>query len=308
MSNRALGVVDVMVVAIVVIALAGSIAAGEQAATGTPEEYSPPRTPEGQPDIQGVWHGGGLTIEPGYDGNRGTGWYQDFFPTDATARETRASSDRRPPVASVPPDDRFVIGGGAETPDRRIPYQPWARERKEANFAAIYEGGKTLEYYDPVARCLPTGVPRAAYVGIGGYQVFQPPGYVIIFGEWNHQYRVIPLDGRPHVGPRIRLWNGDSRGRWEGNTLIVETTNLTDRTWLDHMGSIHSEALRVVERYTPVDADTLRYEMRLEDEKAFVQPWTLTLFLRRGSPGEELLEYACHEGNARSMESYATSK
>ena len=305
-KSRAHAVVSVLIVASV-LAVAGSIAAEEQGATQTPTGYTPLRTPDGQPDIQGVWHGGGLTVESGYDGNRGTGWYQDFFPTGAATSGSRPTSEeQRQPAASVgPDDDRFVIGSGAQTPDRRIPYRPWARERKESNFAAIYAGGTSLEEYDPVARCLPTGVPRAAYIGIGGYHFFQPPGYVVIFGEWNHQHRVIPLDGRAHVGPDIRLWNGDSRGRWEGNTLIIETSNLTDRTWLDHMGSIHTEDLRVVERYTPIDADTLRYEARLEDEEAFVQPWTLTLSLRRGEPGEELLEYACHEGNARSMESYS---
>ena len=294
------GLALLAVLASVPVAAQNQASSGRSSSVGQ-NDYVPPMTRDGQPDIQGVWQGGGLTIEPGYDGNLGTGFYREFFSTGSAD----ADGVVPPPPVEPPQDDRYLVGGGAETPDRRIPFQPWARVKKEANFAAIYEGAATMDDYDPVSRCLPTGVPRAAYIGIGGYQFFQVPGYVVIFGEWNHQYRIIPLDVRPKLTPGIRLWNGDSRGQWEGHALVIETTNLTDKTWLDHMGSVHSDALHVVERYTPVDADTLRYEVRLEDEKAYAQPWTLTVLLKRNK--EELLEYACHEGNGRSMRNYFLS-
>jgi hypothetical protein len=269
--------------------------------------YVPARTPDGQPDFQGMWGGGTLTIEPGYDGNLGTGYYQEFFPTGANiapgsgrAGAVGAGAARAggpPPLPRIRTDD----------PKGRIPFQPWARDRKEANFKTIYKPGgpESLDYVDPVARCLPTGVPRSSYISIGGYQILQTPGYITFLGEWNHQYRVVPLDGRPHVGPKVRTWMGDPRGRWEGNTLVVETTNSNGRTWLDHMGSIHTADLKVIERYTMTDPKTIAYEITLEDPKAFTRPWKLIGALDRTTEeGFELIEYACHEGNARSMESY----
>ena len=264
-------------------------------------------TASAHPDFSGMWSGGGLTIERGYDGNMGTGYYQDFFAGTDLGRPASAVPAAK--SDNQPPGDQFVIGSGAETPDRRIPFQPWARAKKEANYKAIYNpaGAATFDEVDPVARCLPTGVPRAQYISIGSYQILQTREYFAVFGEWNHQRRLIPLDGRPHLDPHIRLWNGDSRGHWEGQTLVVDTTNLTSNTWLDHMGSVHSDALHVVERYTLVDNKTLKYQARLEDPKAFEKAWTITLMLKRARNDEELLEYACHEGN-KSIENYTPVK
>lgn len=264
------------------------------------------RTPDGQPDIQGYWSGGGLTIEPGYDGNLGTGYYQDFFPDGATVGGAQGAPSAAPVAVGQAPSPRR--GLHAVTPDGRIPFQPWARDQKEANFKKIYDpkGAEKFEEVDTVARCLPTGAPRGSYIGIGAYQVFQPRGYVVIFGEWNHQYRIIPLDSRPHVGKDIRLWMGDSRGRWEGNTLVVEVLNSRGDTWLDHMGSIHTDGLRVTERFEVVDAQNIRYAATLDDPKAFSRPWDVALtWTRVTEKGFELLEYACHEGNS-SLENYTS--
>lgn len=180
-----------------------------------------------------------------------------------------------------------------------------------------------LDYIDPVARCLPAGVPRVMYVTpYNGYQFIQTPGYVLIIAEWNHHYRIVPLDGRPHLPANMKLWMGDPRGRWEGNVLVIETTNNNGRTWFQIVGGIQSDAMRVVERFSIIDANTLRYRVTIEDSTLFTQPWTMEgRFIRAnvasGKPDEpiplgsgfsdspregyELFEYACHEGN-RSME------
>jgi hypothetical protein len=123
------------------------------------------------------------------------------------------------------------------------------------------------------------------------------PGKVILTYEFNHAYRVIPVDGTPHIAENIKLWMGDSRGRWEGNTLVVDVTNHNDRTWFDLVGSFHSDALQVVERYTIVDPDRIDYQATITDPKVFTQPWTIAFSLTRNKqPGFEHLEMACHEG------------
>ena len=115
----------------------------------------------------------------------------------------------------------------------------------------------------------------------------------MILYEWAHAYRTIPLDGRPHLAGNIKLYNGDSRGHWEGNTLVVDVTNFNDKVFLDSHGSFYSEALHVVERWTLVDANTLKYEATLEDPTVFTRPWTIAFTLDRNTqPGYEFLEEA----------------
>jgi hypothetical protein len=113
-----------------------------------------------------------------------------------------------------------------------------------------------------------------------------------------HETRVIPLDGRPHIGSGIRQYMGDSRGRWEGQTLVVETTNFTDRTSIGNNGNglRHSEAMRLIERFTRIDADTIQYEVALDDPKTYTKPWKMA-FPFTTQPGYQVYEYACHEGN-----------
>ena len=122
-------------------------------------------------------------------------------------------------------------------------------------------------------------------------QLFQARDHIVIFNEMIHQARVIPLDGRPHVPAALRSWQGDSRGRWDGNTLVVETTNFTAKTTVRGSG----EQLRLVERFTRADAKTLLYEFTVDDPATFTRPWTAQLPMTRSS--ERLYEYACHEGN-----------
>jgi hypothetical protein len=127
-----------------------------------------------------------------------------------------------------------------------------------------------------------------------GNQIVQAPGYVIVRNEMIHESRIVPVDGRPHLPGNIRTWMGDSRGHWEGNTLVVETTNFNGRTPIGQTPA--SEDLRLVERFTLADANTLNYQVTIDDPKTWTKPWTMAFPLRRDS-GYTLFEYACHEGN-----------
>jgi hypothetical protein len=180
-----------------------------------------------------------------------------------------------------------------DPPSGRIPYQPWALKRRQEHFEAHTRPTKP-EHVDGRARCHLPGVPRMTTSGES--QILQSPGYVVVLNEFTHATRIIPVDGRPHLSEDIRLWQGDSRGRWDGNTLVVATTN-TNAKWLDIVGNFHSEALRVVERFALLGPDMIRYEALLEDPKVFTAPWTIGLILRRNKePGFELWEDACVEG------------
>ena len=152
-----------------------------------------------------------------------------------------------------------------------------------------------LAHIDPEDRCLLLGVPRSNYRG--DLQIRQNVGHVVILHEWAHAYRVVPMDGRPHVGEDIVLFNGDSRARWEGDTLVVDVTNFNDVPWLDSHGSFYSESLHVVERWRLLDANTLHYEATIEDSAVFTQPWTLAFTTTR-IPDEsyEFFEEGCWEG------------
>jgi hypothetical protein len=148
---------------------------------------------------------------------------------------------------------------------------------------------------------MPAGMFPAGYNN--AYQIIQIPGFVVIFYEMIHETRIIPLDGRAHLGKNIRQWNGDSRGRWEGNTLVVETTNYNDKGSIATSaatgrirGIPQSEALHVVERFTRVDANRINYDVTITDPNVYTSSWTVALPLNR-DPNYQMFEYACHEGN-----------
>jgi len=126
------------------------------------------------------------------------------------------------------------------------------------------------------------------------YQVLQPPGYVVLLFE-RMSWRIIPLDARPHIPDTIRLWQGDSVGRWEGDTLVVETKNFNGKAWLNEVGDVVSHAETMVERFTPVDADNIVYRATVTDPVVYTRPWTIEIPLRRQE--DEILEIACHEDN-----------
>src|SRR5262249_9416687 len=155
---------------------------------------------------------------------------------------------------------------------------------------------------DTNSRGWPTGIPRENYYSskdgsLGGpIQIFQPKGYVVFFYETHHEFRIVPLDGRPHIGQDIKLWEGDSRGHWEGNTLVVDVTNSNDSTRFSLVGDFHSDSMRVTERWTPIDRNTLEYKATVDDPKVYTAPWTLAMQFTREPAGTEIIEYASVEG------------
>jgi hypothetical protein len=171
--------------------------------------------------------------------------------------------------------------------DGSLPYRPWAREER-INRELPHRG-----YDDPTAHCFVAGVPRSIYVP-SPLQILQPPGYVVILHE-RMSWRIIPLDGRAHLPDHVRLWQGDSVGRWEGDILVIDTSNLNGKPWLNEVGDVMSHAARVVERFIPLDANRVIYRATVTDPIAYTQPWTIEIPLNRND--DELLEVACHEDN-----------
>ena len=226
------------------------------------------------PDLQGVWR-----VQPGI----AVYSYDIEAPSPEAAYPGRGEALKKT-------FKRMIV----DPPDGRIPYHPKARERREYLYEAAFLP-KTLRDLDPQAICIPGAPPRTSYQGV--FHILQPSGYVVFASENVHQYRVIPLDGRPHLTDKIKLFTGDGRGRWDGNTLVIEYTNFNGRNWLDVAGDLSSETFKVVERWTRMGADSLRYEARIEDPTLYTRPWTIRLDLVPQEPGYELLEQACYEGN-----------
>jgi hypothetical protein len=235
--------------------------------------FVPPRTPDGTPDFRGRWGG-----TPGGD-----------------------DLEEHPYVdISSPPEESFV----SDPADGKVPYQPWAlavRAEHRAGLARGWPGEKERLYTDPQTYCLYT-VPRATYRG--GFEIMQGAGYVLIAFNFGHYYRFIPTDGRPHaVGPDVKLWMGDSRGSWDGNTLVVDVTSLNAKNWLDQVGNFFSDNVHVVERFTMAAANIIDYEVTIDDPKVFTRPWKIRLPFRRArldanDPySNETWENACYEGN-----------
>jgi hypothetical protein len=254
------------------IVVAAAVASTGTVAAGQTGRWTPSRLPDGQLDIRGHWIsdavGGAHSVEDGRD-------------PDADVIQGRVGEQN--PVLIVEPADG------------RIPYQPAAAARRQQLLRDIFTPTRR-EHIDPHIRTLLDGVPRNNYVP-GEMQILQVPGAVVILYESNHSYRVIPLDGQPHPPAQMKLWMGDSRGRWEGNTLVVDVTNFNDDTWLDSHGSFHSDALHVVERWTPAGPDRIDYSVTLEDPKAFTRPWKMAFAVNRNrEKNYEIWEDSRHEG------------
>ena len=168
-----------------------------------------------------------------------------------------------------------------------IPYQPWALAKKKENFA-------NRRTADPESKCYLPGVPRITYMPYP-FRIVQARDQVTILYEYVHAIRYVYMNGNPHPPGHIDWWMGDSRGRWEGNTLVVDAIHFNEDTWLDRAGNFHSDALHVVERYTPAGPDHMTYEVTIEDPKVFTRPWKMSMPLyRRKDKDAELLEYECY--------------
>ena len=180
-----------------------------------------------------------------------------------------------------------VPAGQGVVEGNEIPYQPWALAKKQENFA-------NRATADPESKCYLPGVPRATYMPFP-FHILQVPGHVVLAYEYAHAVRHVYADGSAHPPGPIEWWMGDSRGRWEGDTLVVDVIHFMDQTWFDRAGNFHSEEMHVVERYTPAGPDHLQYEVTIEDPKVFTRPWKMSMPLyRRKDPSVQILEYECY--------------
>ena len=315
MRHRALASPAVFVVAFALTAGGVTPALGQDEGA-TRKSWTPARLADGQPDINGTWNNVGAAHIPlelpdelagrelsqaerqalieerdarrksatwaGFENSRGVGAYEnywfDWYWTQPVAGDA--------PALLVEPAD-----------GRMPPMTPKARENVAYHREHLHDSYATMESGD---RCVSRGtygiMMPTAYNN--GKMFFQAPGYVVILSEMIHNARIIPIDGGPHVDPKIKQWNGDPRGHWEGNTLVVESTSF--RAVANQRGpgsrAPQTEQRRVIERFTIVDPETLRYELRVNDPETYAAPWTVTFNYQRDDDYQQF-EYACHEGN-----------
>lgn len=280
--------------------------------------WTPSKTADGQPDLQGIWSNATITpLERPAD----LAGKQFFTPQEAAAYEQdirkRNNMDRRDGAGTDADVGRayndFWWDRGThvvntlrtslivDPPDGRLPaLTPSAQKRTAARAEERRrhpaDGPESRSLMERCIQIGSAGPPMLPSAYNNNYQIVQAPGYVTILNEMIHDARVIPLDGRPHLPPSVHLWLGDSRGHWEGNTLVVDTTNFTDQTAF--RGA--SERMHLIERFTRTSPDTLLYEFTIDDPSAFERPWTVQLPSVKFDGGP-IIEYACNEGN-RGME------
>ena len=279
--------------------------------------WTPPRTEDGVPDLQGIWTN--PTITP-FERSPELADKQFLTEEEAAEIEARAAANRvdRPPApGEVGSYNQFWFDSGSEVvstrstslvvdpPNGRVPLRPEAEARRDYDTEHI---GDSYVHMSPWDRCITRGVPAGMFPAgyNNAYQIMQIPGYFVILHEMIHEVRIIPVspvnDG-PHLPERVRQWNGDSRGSWEGDTLVVETTDFNGSGWIATnaasgriRGIPQSPDLRLLERFTRVDAETIDYSVTIEDPNVYTQPWTVSIPLQ-SDPDYQIYEYACHEGN-----------
>jgi hypothetical protein len=218
----------------------------------TPANPAVPRTPDGKPDLSGIWQ-----------------------VINTAAWDIQDHSAQK----GVPAGIGVVVGN-------EIPYKPEALAKKRQN----YQNRATA---DPETKCYLPGVPRVMYTPYP-FQIFQKPGQLTMLFEYVHATRYIYTNGTQHPEGHIDWWMGDSRGRWEGDTLVVDVVDFNEDTWFDRAGNFHSDELHVVERFTPLDRDHITYDVTIEDPKVFTAPWRMSMILYRHREANfQLLEYDC---------------
>ncbi len=231
-------------------------------APAAPEAYRAPRTPDGTPDLGGIWQA-----------------------LNTANWNVEAHAAKQGPVFAlgaafaVPPGPGVVDGGA-------IPYLPDALAKRQTNAANWI----TL---DPEVKCFMPGIPRATYMPYP-FQIVQSGDNILMTYEFASASRVVRMNGQ-EKSP-APAWMGWSVGRWDGETLVIDVTDHMEETWFDRAGNYHSDALKVTERYTAIDANTLSYQATIEDPKVFSRPWTISMPLyRRREPNAQLMEYKCVE-------------
>ena len=319
------GVIGVVCLASAPVVAQTTTAAARGSASADP--WSPPRTPWGDPDLQGIWPSANIAGTP-FERPQEFGDRKQLTDEEFAARQKEFSANEarvRRTIADgatvAPPPDGDTGGGPAhwgegwlrtpnkmtslivDPPNGRFPPVTAEGQHRAANsWRSSFGDGPwhAPEDLGPYDRCISRGLLGSMFPSAynNGNQILQAPGLVAIRNEMVHETRIIPLDGRPHVSTALRGYMGDSRGRWEGNTLVVETTNFNGRFGARGNGNNNpmSTALRVVERFTRVDADTLQYEVTVADPGTWTKPWTVSYPMKQ-DPDYIMFEYACHEGN-----------
>jgi hypothetical protein len=310
------------VIPVLMAVIAGvTTAAAQQRA---PSPWRAPTTSDGRPDLQGVWTNATLTpLE------RPARFAGRPFMTEAEAAEIESqaaqtfeqqAADRAGAVApraggnvgsynqAVWSDANKKVASTRQTslvidpPDGRVPVKPEAEQQRDAMTA---RGTDSYEFFNVFDRCITRGVPGGLFPAPynNAYQIVQTSGYVIIVSEMIHEARIIPTDGRPHRPAHVRTMTGDSVGRWEGDTLVVDTANYNDKgsiatasTSGRMRGVPQSEALHVVERFRRLDAGTISYTVTVEDPNVYTAPWTVSMPLVKDDD-YRIYEFACHEAN-----------
>jgi hypothetical protein len=336
-SNQRLVAWGALPIGIVVLLVAPAPLAGQLSATrpeptkpAATKAWTPPRTADGQPDLQGVWLNSSATPLERPKALEGRQSLTDAEVAELKQRAARLLADD---TSDFPGGDSLFLavlsnvgqyrnpnrttGTAADSierefdnrtslivdpPDGKIPWTPEGKRRYDAGVMAGQAAAPAgPEELTNVIRCLTYGVPRlgvnnASGAGaMGYYQIVQAPGYVVFAYEAIHEARIIPLDDKPHLPASMRQWSGESRGRWENNTLVVETINFSPNA--NVMGS--GEHLRLVERFTRVAPDRIDYRMTLSDPTTWTKPWTVVIRLKETRA--PIYEYACHEGNLEVM-------
>ena len=290
----------------------GTIPAGAQAPPGTASYSSSkgdvPRTVDGHPDLQGIWSNFDSTpLEaPSPEDAARLKALATWFPgIDAPQRRIdgpNPSPEFNDSTAKRSERRRSIV---VDPPDGRVPILAKAEERRSKNLLRLTD---SWEFHTPWERCITRGVPGGFFPAgyNNAYRILQTRDHVVILYEMIHEPRIIPIDGRPHIGANIGQWNGDSRGRWEGNTLVIEVTNYRDEevgatatgiaTTATLKGVPQTKGMKVVERFTRVSADLIQYEATVEDPNIYSRPWKIAMPLNR-AVDYQMFEYACHEGN-----------
>jgi len=259
MKRSNLHAVRALRAAILLAALATGTAGAQPASNAAKAADKPVPRVNGKPDLSGTWIPGSTLLL--FEGEQSV----------AAARAYDTAHGRAAAPAPEPPA-----------------YKPDAEKQRQ-----YYLGRKGID--DPMARCLLSGVPRIMFRPLP-FEIVQLPKRMLILYEIHHAFRIIPTDGTPHPDDLEPSYLGDSIGRWDGDTLVVDVTGFNDKSWLQGVGTVHSEQLRVTERYTRDTFETIRYEVTIEDPETLTKPWHMqdTMRLR---PNERLREYECIESN-----------
>jgi len=313
----------------VLVAASAALIAQAPASRGSSAPYSPPRTAWGDPDLQGIWPG---TDMVGVPFERPEQFGTRLFLTDAELKTRQAQADKQAELdvlefdLNKPPAEIVALGdvGGVTSPpphwlERGVPSRqsslvvdpangrlpamtPDGVERQKGSGGTYRKqtGWNNASELSPYDRCITRGVVGSMMPVVynNGNEIVQAPGYVAFRNEMIHETRIIPLDGRPTPPASVKSYMGQSRGHFEGNTLVVRTTNLNGRTGMQGNGTmlISSDQAELEERFTPLSADVLQYELTVKDPKTWTQPWKVSFPLKRDSE-YQIFEYACHEGN-----------